>query len=375
MPAAERKSLAILGGGCAGMSLARLLTGRDDLDIAVIDPADPKDRADHSWGFWATEDTADALPMARKTWQRWQIITADGKAEQVADQHPYASLESKAWLTAARREAEAGNVTMVRAEVRDIRRSTNGYEMTTDKGEAVAGMIIDSRTPPRKKDIMLQHFIGWEVETTNPCFDPDQAILMDFRCDASRGVHFIYVLPFGPRRALVESTLFSPRTEETEYYENAIDTYCREVLESGDYMVLRRERGVIPMARLSPIDPHLTAIGGNGGAIRPSSGYAFAFIQKQVNLLAAMMASGNTLQTGAINPHKPVDLWMDDIFLSVLRHDAYEAPRLFHAMAKALTGDEMARFLSGKADFRLRAKVIMAMPKWPFIKALMRGGR
>ena len=36
MPAAERKSLAILGGGCAGMSLARL-AGRDDLDIAVID--------------------------------------------------------------------------------------------------------------------------------------------------------------------------------------------------------------------------------------------------------------------------------------------------------------------------------------------------
>ena len=133
------------------MSLARLLAGRDDLDIAVIDPADPKDRADHSWGFWATEDTADALPMARKTWQRWQIITADGKAEQVADQHPYASLESKAWLTAARREAEAGNVTMVRAEVRDIRRSTSGYEMTTDKGEAVAGMIIDSRTRPAKR--------------------------------------------------------------------------------------------------------------------------------------------------------------------------------------------------------------------------------
>ena len=197
---------------------------------------------------------------------------------------------------------------------------------------------------------------------------------MDFRCDASRGVHFIYVLPFGPRRALVESTLFSPRTEETEYYENAIDTYCREVLESGDYMVLRRERGVIPMARLSPIDPHLTAIGGNGGAIRPSSGYAFAFIQKQVNLLAAMMASGNTLQTGAINPHKPVDLWMDDISclscaMMRMRHHGFSLP--WRKRSPVMKW----RFLSGKADYRLRAKVIMAMPKWPFIKALMRGGR
>ena len=124
------------------------------------------------------------------------------------------------------------------------------------------------------------------------------------------------------------------------------------------------------MARINPLDPQLTAIGGNGGAIRPSSGYAFPFIQKQVASVAEALAA-DTLPVGAINPHAALDLWMDDLFLAVLRHDPRHAPTLFLAMARALTGDEMARFLSGHADHRLRAKVILAMPKWPFLKALL----
>ena len=41
-------------------------------------------------------------------------------------------------------------------------------------------------------------------------------------------------------------------------------------------------------------------------------------------------------------------------------------------MATRLTGDEFAQFLSGEANIILRLKVIMAMPPWPFIRALLR---
>ncbi len=41
-------------------------------------------------------------------------------------------------------------------------------------------------------------------------------------------------------------------------------------------------------------------------------------------------------------------------------------------MARALSGDEFARFLSGEAGWGLRLKVVMAMPKWPFIRATLR---
>ena len=69
------------------------------------------------------------------------------------------------------------------------------------------------------------------------------------------------------------------------------------------------------------------------------------------------------------SPHKLVDLWMDEVFVAVLRHWPARAPALFLRIARALNGDEFALFLSGEARWRLRLKVILAMPKWIFIKA------
>ena len=46
---------------------------------------------------------------------------------------------------------------------------------------------------------MLQHFQGYVVETKEDVFDDATAILMDFRCDQSRGIHFIYLLPFSKK--------------------------------------------------------------------------------------------------------------------------------------------------------------------------------
>ena len=63
---------------------------------------------------------------------------------------------------------------------------------------------------------------------------------------------------------------------------------------------------------------------------------------------------------------------MDRVLLSVLRYQPHYAPKIFTAMAARLTGDEFAQFLSGEANILLRLKVIMAMPPWPFFRALFR---
>ena len=63
---------------------------------------------------------------------------------------------------------------------------------------------------------------------------------------------------------------------------------------------------------------------------------------------------------------------MDRVSSSVLRYQPHYAPKIITAMAARLTGDEFAKFLSGEADIRLRLKVIMSVPPWPFIRALFR---
>jgi lycopene beta-cyclase len=62
---------------------------------------------------------------------------------------------------------------------------------------------------------------------------------------------------------------------------------------------------------------------------------------------------------------------MDEVFITVLRHRPEVAPELFLRMANALNGDEFSLFLSGEAGWSLRLKVVMAMPKFIFIKAVV----
>lgn len=364
--------LAIIGGGAAGLSLCRVLA-EDAGGLAITLIEQQRQRQEHSWGFWRHDAAEDAFAMARAHWQRWSIITPEGRADQHAVDHPYACLESKAWLGDCRQRASAAGVRFKTGSVTAALQQGDGFKLETNTGSLEADIVLDSRHGQVPDGTLLQHFIGWEVEAEHDCFDPALATLMDFRCDQSRGIHFLYVLPFSKRRALVESTLFSPAVVENGYYETAIDRYCRETLGSGDYMVLRREQGVIPMGFPAPADARLTGLGGNGGAIRPSSGYAFVFIQKQVAAVARALRAGQ--MPSETCPHQSADLWMDRVFLKVLKARPRLAPRLFLRMARALSGDDMARFLSGEADWGLRFKVIWAMPKLPFLLALIGPGR
>ena len=62
---------------------------------------------------------------------------------------------------------------------------------------------------------------------------------------------------------------------------------------------------------------------------------------------------------------------MDTIFNDVLVNHPNLGTEIFMRTAKALTGDQFARFMLGEADTYIWAKVIAAMPKLPFIKQMI----
>ena len=191
---------------------------------------------------------------------------------------------------------------------------------------------------------------------------------MDFRVDQSHGMHFMYVLPFSSTCALIESTMFSTAKMPREYYTEAIETYLFNHHNATIKNVLREEQGVIPMGRLSLHNPSIPGLGANGGAIRPASGYTFAFIHRQIQDAIDRVNKGKSLKFK--RPHKRVDVWMDSVLLAVLRHWPQQGPILFGRMAKSLSGEEFIRFMSGRAGWGLRFKVMMAMPKLPFIRGV-----
>jgi lycopene beta-cyclase len=365
------RQLAILGGGCAGLTLAAKANAMPDLRMMVIEHPDYAKAQDHNWGCWAVDGMQDAHQMARKTWHRWAINTDKKTIVQTAQHFPYMAISSAAWKGHCRITAKRQGVEFQSARLSQIDQDQTGFRLIADQHLPHCHQIADSRTPDLPDGIMLQHFRGIEVLAENPVFDPDCAVLMDFRCDQSRGIHFIYILPYSSHQALVESTMFSPRTEDDAFYDHAITRYCDDVIKTGKRQVLRREAGVIPMGFLTPRDDRFDAIGGNGGAIRPSSGYAFTFIQRQIHNAVLQYQRTGVLRFPS--PHQRIDLWMDKVFLTVLRHRPDLAPTLFSHVASALRGDEMALFMSGLANHSIRLKIIMAMPKWPFLRALLSG--
>jgi lycopene beta-cyclase len=356
-----KQAVHIIGDGCAALSLAARANELPQHQMTVVRPEGAPESKDHIWGFWWIDGLDKAAKLARKKWHFWSIITPQGNAVMSSDLHAYHALQRSKWESNCRQHAKKNGVSFVdQSKLKDFPEV----------------QILDSRPPVVPINQMFQHFIGWEIKAPLGSFNAKNAILMDFRCDQSRGIHFIYVLPFSSNKALIESTMFAPKREPDTFFETAIETYLAKHYGICDFTIMRVEKGGIPLGRISSSKGAGIGFGANGEAIRPSSGYAFAFIQKQI--LATIqqakreMVKGNTSKSLVIKcPHKLVDLWMDEVFITVLRQRPEIAPKLFLRMAKALDGDEFALFLSGEAGWCLRLKVVMAMPKLAFIKAIV----
>ena len=352
------KTIAIIGAGCAGWSLA---ARADQLSASHIELfKKPDNHSSHSWGFWQMPWLSDAVSQTRKSWKKWQIITSNGSVEHYSAVHPYCSLRSDVWIKSCKQKfLNAKTQTSIMEE--PVNRTEKNVLITREH-KSDFDVIYDSRPPVTGKNILLQHFRGLEIRTTKPVFNPDAAILMDFRVSQEKGIHFMYVLGYDEYTALVESTFFSPSPHPDEIYETAIREYLDAVFNLDNFEIIHSESGIIPMGRVSraDINPFLLAIGSNAGAIRPSTGYAFSFIQKQIEHFTSH-------KTNPTSPHKRYDLWMDSVFLSVLKSNPEKAPDLFLKLAKSLSGDAFARFLSGDARISDYASVIYSMPKWLFI--------
>jgi lycopene beta-cyclase len=260
-------------------------------------------------------------------------------------------------------------ISLVQESVTALQAGQDRTIVETNQNRYSAKTVYDSRPPKIAENGLRQHFFGWHIRSKQPIKNPHIATLMDFRVDQSRGLHFIYALPFSDHQMLVESTLISATVEPQDWYRNAIEQWLREhSIEVAD--IISEEMGVIPMDSLitdSTSQPLAAPIGAASGAVRRSSGYAFQHIQQQTKQLAAAIAQGNMAVPTPISSRLTA---MDKIFNGVLLSRPDLGVSLYMRMAKALNGDQFARFMLGQATIRDWLHVIAAMPKGPFVKQL-----
>jgi lycopene beta-cyclase len=383
--------LLILGGGCAGLSLARRLASLGERCPAV----EVIERRSHyvndrSWCFWARP-----TDTATQRWRSFRVHWGSASVECHCGATPYQLLQSDQFYEAALGEIAANaSVTLTLATdiLGDVTRDGDVHRVQTSGGMRRARWVIDTRPagdPAEGGAVLWQSFLGWEIETEAPLFERAVADLMDFGSGplaSPDSIGFVYVLPLTDRRALIEPTVFSRMPQSPAQLNAMMLAALAGRLDDTAYTVLRREAGVLPMglaprAAARTAVPEHTAFSGSGhlsaglgaGAARASTGYAFLRIQRWADACAARIAKG--LAPCAQPPDRWVQRGMDHLFLSVLRNQPQWGPRIFFTLFTAVRTDRVIRFLSDRAHMWDLFCIVVALPAAPFLRELWRRPR
>lgn len=234
--------------------------------------------------------------------------------------------------------------------------------------------VFDSRPQgvPKTKAGVIQNFYGWFIETKKPEFFPHHgALLMDYRTEQpERGLSFGYILPMTETSALIEYTEFTHRGIDVPRYTAELKTYIEQVLGITDYEIVKSEQGVIPMisARFEPRrGKRVFGLGMSAGATRPSSGYTFNGIQRQVAGVVAQLAAGKTPRPRV--PYLKRHLMMDAIMLKALQGNKVNGPEFYARLFKGVGAREVLRFLDSRSNILHDIQLIAAAPKLPMVRA------
>ena len=363
--------MAIIGAGCAGLSLAYKLINSQYYPIVLIDPQN--DRKDHIWGFWddGNEDFKTARSLEYKRWSKWAIKTENKTITLKGNKFQYSALSSLKFESHLRDSIQKNNGKFLTTSVlNSIKKNNKTILKLKDEDDIQVERVFDSRSPLISNGAFYQHFLGWNIKSKHPIFDDKTVILMDFRVSQDNGIHFIYLLPFSTKEALIESTVYSNNILPTKWYENAILKYIKKYYPGIELDIISKEKGAIPLTNTYKSKPLGVPIGLNANSRRISSGYAFAQIQTQISLLSKSLELSNyNIQSGASH----FEQWMDKIFINVLIKHPDRASKIFLNIFENLNGDEFANFMNGYCSIKIKAKVMGSLPKNIFIKSALYG--
>ncbi len=373
--------LLILGGGCAGLSLAMQLAKLGPrAPSTVILERRPVYVNDRTWCFWGDDKTPFAL-QAQHQWSSFKVLNAGLGVQVDCAATPYRMLAAEQFYTAAVTALAAVpqmHLRMKSPVVSEPQFSNGRWHLTSPMGTLSAKMLVDTRPPhiTAKEDVLLwQSFYGFEIESSEPVFEPNCAELMNFSTAKPERVAFTYTLPLSHKRALVEFTVFAAAPVTVEALTIELENAIAQRVKGATFTVRRSEQGLLPMGLNFPLSPFsgdgpsCARVGLFAGAARPATGYAFQRIQRWAIGCAQAIVS-DRLPIG--HPKDPVlQTWMDTLFLKVVRRQPHLAPALFMAMFSQVASHRVIRFLGDGGSLVDYMAMAWALPSGPFLRQLL----
>ena len=345
----------ILGGGCAGLSLAYHLNQSNKLankTLCVVEKRKTYTR-DKTWSFWKFDEHLfnDCIDMS---WNNFFIQWGNKRIEVDCSRYPYQSVNSNLFY---------------KKIILNLRKNSNiDFTDKSNEIDLTHGIVFNSIPKKPKKNIFYQHFYGIEVETKYKCFDPRKFCLMDFS-QCSEGVHFFYTLPYTKKKALIETTWISRHSsQEKKQYLHEINKYMIKKLNIHNYDICYSEIGSIPLSHFNrKKKSNEVLIGSAANLTRKSTGYTFNNIQSHSRFILNNI--DNILSLPQYKLNKKYSLY-DDILFKVIQRYPNQMPEIFTSLFSNNT-NSVLKFLSNKSSIINDFNAIKNLPKSYFLKSLL----
>ena len=276
----------IIGGGCAGLSLAYELEIKDKLKnktLAIIEPRDEY-KKDKTWSFWKTY-SHNFDDCVKKNWKHFSINIPHKTKHLECNGYPYQTIDSGLFYEKINNK---------------LKENKNIYFYKNEENISLDNSLVFNSVPNLKNQNygLWQHFCGVEIETKKDFFDEEIINLMDFDCEQRGSVHFFYTLPYSKKTALIETTWLSEMRDNSQKdYDKQIKEYIENNLNLKDYKITYKEEGAIPL--FYPFNQKIKNrinIGTAGGMTRLSTGYTFLNIQEQSKFITENIESIDKLE-------------------------------------------------------------------------------
>lgn len=375
---ASPQPLVIVGGGLAGSLAALCLAQRRPEVPVLLLEADETFGGNHTWSFFdsdvppAARDLIAALDPVR--WPRHKVSFPERRR---TFDMAYSAVEAPALDSLVRTRLAPGACrtgTQVEALLPDA--------VILAGGERIAARgVIDARGPAGAASGLTlgwQKFVGIEFAAASP--EPDCATVMDATVVQLDGYRFVYVLPLGPARVLVEDTYYSdtPALDE-EAVAGRVRALAAERGLLGDE--LRRERGVLPILlggdpeRFWPASDPIPRLGLRGGFFQPTTGYSLGLALQTALDLADQPGPLDTAALARWSRGRFLAHWQRGRFYRMINRMMFHAGRpdqrwrvLQHFYR--LPPDLIARFYAGELTTRDKLRVLSGRPPVPVGQAL-----
>jgi lycopene beta-cyclase len=368
----------LVGGGLASSLIAlRLKRAQPSLRIIMLE-REGHIGGEHTWSHFATDVTPAVSewigPLIVHDWAGYDVrfpghsrtLRTHYRAISSTRLHAVMSelLGEDAWLGVEASEVRSDSVRLV-----DGRRLT-------------APLVIDARGPRRSRHLALgwQKFLGQEVRLAAP-HGMTRPVVMDATVAQLDGYRFVYLLPMGADRILIEDTRYSdaPALDRGRLAHDIAAYAAAQGWTIAE--VVREEVGVLPIALAGDIEAFWHDAGGvaadagmRAALFHPTTGYSFPDATRQAEAIADLPELTTAAARAALIAMSKrtwrargfYRLLNRMLFRAAAPEDRYRVLERFYRLPTPL----IERFYAGRATFADKLRILVGKPPVPIHRAL-----